>query len=445
MTAATSPFRVCLAVLFSALTALSACQTPELILPGKRESLRAGMGEDPAMTAPIENVSRPISLPASRNNAEWPQSFGTESFRTANAALRIAPQRIWSVRIGEGDGRRVRITADPVVGGGLIYTLDSGARVSGVTPAGQIAWSADLTPPADSEGQATGGGLAYADGTLYVSLGFGRLAALDARSGAVRWIQRLEATGSGQPLVVGGIVYLVAGDDTGWAVNASNGRIEWQFDVAPSITNVLGAPAPVLAGDLVVFAFGGGDLVATFRRGGLRRWSATVSGQRLGLAVSRISDITGAPVVAGNRVYVANFSGRMVALDAGSGERIWTARQGAISPVWPAGGSVFAVTDLNQLARLDAADGSVIWAVDMPKFVKDKPKRRAEVYANYGPILAGGRLVTASSDGYLRFFSPQDGSLVATAEIPGGATTGPVVAGSTLYVVSANGELHAFR
>ena len=64
MTAATSPFRVGLAVLFSALTALSACQTPELILPGKRESLRAGMGEDPAMTAPIENVRRPISLPA---------------------------------------------------------------------------------------------------------------------------------------------------------------------------------------------------------------------------------------------------------------------------------------------------------------------------------------------------------------------------------------------
>ena len=44
---------------------------------------------------------------------------------------------------------------------------------------------------------------------------------------------------------------------------------------------------------------------------GLRRWSATVSGQRLGLAVSRISDITGAPVVAA-RVAGVGAPGRVV-------------------------------------------------------------------------------------------------------------------------------------
>jgi len=148
----------------------------------------------------------------------------------------------------------------------------------------------------------------------------------------------------------------------------------------------------------------------------------------------------------GNTVYVGNHSGRLVAIDAGSGERIWTTRQGALGPVWPVGGSLFAVTDLNQLARINAADGTVIWAVDLPKFLKDKPKKRKQIYVHYGPIMAGGRLVTASDDGYLRFFAPQDGSLIATVDLPGGgATTAPVVAGGTLYVVSRSGELHAFR
>jgi outer membrane protein assembly factor BamB len=51
----------------------------------------------------------------------------------------------------------------------------------------------------------------------------------------------------------------------------------------------------------------------------------------------------------------------------------------------------------------------------------------------------------ASSDGLLRFFSPTDGSLVATAEVPGGAAAQPALAGGVMYVVSANGQLHAFR
>ena len=113
--------------------------------------------------------------------------------------------------------------------------------------------------------------------------------------------------------------------------------------------------------------------------------------------------------------------------------------------VWPAGNSIFLISDRSQLVRLNAADGSVVWAQDLPGFVKDKPGRRGPIYAHYGPILAGGRIVIASNDGYLRFFNPVDGTLVHTVEVPGGATTAPVVAGQTLYVVSTKGDLHAFR
>ena len=445
MTTAISPSRAGLVFLAGVLLVLGGCAEKELILPGEREEIRADFAGEYTSPKARDNISRPIRLPAQQSNAEWAQSPGTEANRVAHPALRATPQRVWSTPIGAGDGRKVRITAAPVVGGGRIYTLDSGARVSGVSPSGALLWSVDLTPPRDNEGEATGGGLAYAGGTLYVSLGFGALVALDAASGAVRWRQDLNSTGSGTPLVRDGLVYVVAGDDTGWAVEADTGRIAWQVQGTPSITNVLGAPAPVLAKGLVVFAFGSGDLVAAFRRGGLRRWDASVAGQRKGRAVANISDITGSPVVVGDRIYVGNFSGRIVALSAQNGERLWTARQGATGPVWPAGGSLFVLTDLNQLARLDARDGSLIWAVDLPGFVKDKPRKRGRVFAHYGPVLAGGRVIVASNDGLIRFFAPEDGRLISTLDVPGGATTSPVVAGGTLYVVGANGELHAFR
>ena len=430
------------------LALLASCAEKEVILPGEREDLRAFVADTPLERAPDEenNTSRAIRLPGQTANATWAQAIGMPANRTAHPALRVAPQLAWSADIGSGDAKRVRITADPVVAGGLIYTLDSGARVSAVTPQGQLAWSVDLIPVTDDEEQATGGGMAYDKGTLYVSSGFGRLTALDATSGAVRWTQRLEATGSGTPLIHDGLVYLVAGDDTGWAVRTDNGRVAWQLDGAPSVANVLGAPAPAIAGEFVVFAFGSGEVVGAFKKGGIRRWSATVAGRHVGSAASRIGDITGSPVLVGSTAYVGNHSGRTAAVDTANGELLWTSRQGALGPIWPAGDSIFAVTDQSQLARIDSRDGSVVWVRDLPGYVKQKPKKRGALYAHYGPVLAGGRIVVASNDGNLRFFAPEDGSLVASVPVPGGgATTAPVVANRTLYVVSANGQLHAFR
>jgi len=155
--------------------------------------------------------------------------------------------------------------------------------------------------------------------------------------------------------------------------------------------------------------------------------------------------VTGAPVIAGNRLYAANNSGRTVAIDLNTGDRLWTAREGASDTAWPAGGSLFQVSDLNQLLRIDAGTGEVIWAVDLPGYLKDKPGKRGRIHVHHGPVLAGGQVVLASSDGLLRFFNPLDGSLSRAVEVPGGATTAPVVADRTLYVVSSKGELLAYR
>ncbi len=440
MTAAISTFRAGPAVMFGALLLLTACAQPELILTGQREAIHPTL-ED----ADFENRSLPIRLAPQSANPDWQQFFGTQTLRNTHPALPTTPTLAWSAEIGAGNSRKQRITAEPVVAGGLVYTLDSSTTVSAVTTGGQPVWSVDAIPPGDTQGEATGGGLAYAKGRLYVSLGFGELVALDAKTGAVIWRQKLGATGSGDPTVVDGLVYLVAGDDTGWAIDAENGRIAWQVVATSSVANILGAPAPAVTGKLAVFAFGSGEIVAAFRRGGLRRWDTSVSGQRPGRAISRISDVTGAPVVVGNRIYVGNHSGRLAAIDAQSGERIWTALQGTEGPVWPAGDSVFAITDKLKLARFNAATGDKVWEVDLPGFVKDKPRRRGAVFAHYGPILAGGQLIVASNDGFLRFFSPEDGSLLYRAEVPGGAASAPVVAGKTLYVLGAKGKLYAFR
>ncbi len=433
----------------AALIALTACdKKDDQILPGVREGIRdvlsGGAALDPAPEIP-EDRSRRLALPAASANANWRQSISSPATRTAHPALSATPQRIWSVAIGAGDGRRNRITADPVVADGRIYTLDAKSRVSAVSTAGKLLWSTDLVPLNDSAVDASGGGLAYGNGRLYVSSGFGLMTALDGASGAVIWQQNLRATGSGSPTVSGDLVYVVAGDETAWALDSKTGRLRWQLAATPDIDNVMGGPAPAVTSKYIVFAFGSGELQGAFRRGGMRLWDAQVAGNRPGYAAARIGDITGDPVVVDDKIFVGSHTGRTVALGLGNGERIWTARDGALNPVWPAGDSIFMVSDRNELLRLDANSGDRVWGVRLPYFTKRKPKRQAAIFAHHGPIIAGGNLIVASNDGTLRLFDPASGALRNELSMPGGATTNPVVAGKTLYIVTTKGQLAAFR
>ncbi|MEM8655482.1 MAG: PQQ-binding-like beta-propeller repeat protein [Pseudomonadota bacterium] len=434
-----------------ALTLLSACSEREVILPGQREPVTAVLSPDTpeadaeADAAAVTEAARDITLPPQEANADAAQGFGTPAFRTDHPQLRQTLAPLWSVGIGEGDSRKHRIVADPVVSGGRVFTLDAETTVTAVSTAGQVLWQRDIRPARADEGDGTGGGLAAEGDVLYVTSGLGTLTALDAASGGTIWTQELEAVGVGRPTVFENLVYVMAGDDTGWAIEKDSGRIAWQITSSETRTNVLGGPAPIVTDGLAVFSFGSGELQAVFRQGGLRRWDASVLGERQGRALSKVDDVTGRPIAKDGVIYAGNQSGRTVAVNAGSGAPIWSAGEGAIDTVLPVGGSVFLISDRNELVRLSAEDGSRIWGTDLPNFVRERPLRQSEVFAHHGPVLAGGRLLVASSDGALRSFDPASGALTGLTEIPSGASTAPVVAGQTLYVVNRKGQLLAYR
>ncbi|MGH1413003.1 MAG: PQQ-binding-like beta-propeller repeat protein [Pelagimonas sp.] len=428
--------------------ALSGCAEREEILAGERlgvrDVLQSQASADETLTV---DGSQPISLSAPVSNASWAQSMVSPHTRVSHPALSKSLSQLWAVDIGTGDTRRQRLNANPVMADGRIFTMDSEHLVRAVSTSGEVLWSHDLTPLRDKNIEAQGGGLAYSDGKIYVASGFGTLSALDPASGKEIWVQRLGGTATGAPTVRGGVVYIVSGDQIAWAIEADSGRIRWQIEGNGDINNVAGSPAPAVSDKHAVFAYGGATVQTTFRQGGLRLWNADILGRRNGVALTMVDDLTGDPVIVGETVYVGNHSGRIVALSLHDGERLWTTRQGALGPVWPAGGSVFFVSDRNKLVRLDAATGEQIWEVELPGWVpRNKPNRKRDrSFANHGPVLAGGRLIVAGSDGQIRSFAPEDGALISSIEIKGGATTRPIVAGNTLYVVSGDGVLHAYR
>jgi len=382
------------------LALLAACGERDEILPGERVDLR----ETPALV----NQSLAVNIPAAQSNADWSHRNGDTDHLISHPAL--------------GGTRRARITAEPVVAGGVVFTLDARATVSATTTSGQRVWSRNLTPSRDRPSDASGGGISVADGQVYVATGFGM----------------------SPPTIVGDLAYVVARNSTALALDTTTGRIQWQVSSNPSTANFSGSAAPAVSDDIAVFPFPSGEVVGTFPQGGLRRWSVAITGDRLGRAAALVTDITSDPVIDGATVYVGNFGGRVVALNANNGDRIWTAAEGAISPVWPVGNALFLINDINQLVRLDAGNGQPVWRIDLPD-TERTGRRRKEVVGHYGPVLAGGRLIVTSSDGFIRQYDPASGNLLGRVAIARGAASAPVIAGQTLYVVSKNGQLHAFR
>lgn len=435
--------RLKMGLVLAATLALAGCER-ETILPGERFSvsdiLDGGTGVDVTSDA-----VRAIALPNPVRLGSWSQRGYNALNRTPHAALGTSLTQVWSAQIGQGNTRRHRITADPVAADGRVFTLDSRAGVVATSlTSGAALWTADLQPGFDRGGNVSGGGLAVSGGRLFVTTGFGELIAVDAASGAIAWRQRLDA-GIGAPTVADGTVYVVSRNNQGWAVDAATGRLEWNVPGTASGALLTGGAAPAITDRLVIMPFGSGEIGGVLRRSSAFLWNTSVAAGRNGVAYANINDVTSDPVVVGNRIYAGNQSGRVVAFDTARGERIWQANEGAYSPVLHTGGDLFFVSDRNELIRLDAGSGARIWGTELPLYTTDRERRRRAVFTHYGPILAGGRLVVASGDGNIRFFSPDSGALVGSVELRQGAAAHPIVVNDMLLIVTEDGRLTAFR
>ena len=433
------------AVLYIGLLGLGVgCSNSDPRLQGERELLDGTVFVETDARFLAEDLPD-LRLPSPQPVPAWTHQGGNAQHIAAHAELPSELTLSWSRRIGVGDGKRHQISAAPVAQGGQVYTLDSQSMVTALDETGTILWQNELGKSSDALKDASGGGLAVGGTQLFVTTGFGTVVALDTASGAELWTQDLASYGGASPTVYDDLLYIAARDGAAWAIDTSNGRIKWQVAGPTVAASHTGGPGPAVSDKYAVFPFGTGDVLASFRKGGLRSWSSGLSGARLGLASTQVRDLTGQPVIEGSSVYLASSAGRMAAVDLNTGLRIWTAKQGSQGHILVAGAAVFAVGDAGNLIRLSKDDGALIWSTPLPKFTKKSVKSRAKIHAHYGPILAGGRLILASSDGLIRQFNPADGTLITTVDLPSGAASAPIVVNGTLYVLSTKGDLLAFR
>jgi len=101
---------------------------------------------------------------------------------------------------------------------------------------------------------------AIAHHTVYVTISQGKVATLDAETGAERWLAELGVIMTTAPTVAGATVLVGAQDGRVFGLNAHTGEVQWVFQTAGKITG-----SPIVAGETMYVVSHDGTLYALTR------------------------------------------------------------------------------------------------------------------------------------------------------------------------------------
>jgi outer membrane protein assembly factor BamB len=381
-----------------------------------------------------------IVVPAPAPIADWPQPGGNADNAPINVMGSTDLNVDWRTDLGAGSNRRVQIAAPPVIADGKLYFLDADHRVHAVDANnGHRLWTHELRPKDSKDHSARGGGVAVADGRVFVTTGFGFAVALDAASGDEIWRAQAGAPFHAAPTAAGGRVLAVTNDSELVSFDAETGAVQWNYQAIAEPARILAASSPAVEGDTVVAPFASGEIIALLAANGRRLWTDSLSRSGRMTSLSAINDIAGRPAIDGNAVFAASHSGVLAAIDYRTGTRIWSRAFASTQTPWIAGDVLYAVSVDAELAAFSRTTGGVYWVRQLRRY-KDEKKNSGRI-AWTGPIMVGGKLILANSLGEVVAVAPETGEVGATRELHAPIFIPPIAANGMIYFVTDEARL----
>ena len=481
MTDPMKPARISLAL--AAALLLSGCSTLSSLNPfgGDGDSV-ADQGDIPednrrisilelSDTLTVAQTAAPgsIVLPPAYVNTDWPQVGGNKANVVQHTGASGPLEPVYWRDVGDGSNRKGFIAAPPVIADGFVYVFDADGVVRAFPDdTYKEAWSVEfekeavgssrtkktplyqrvIDPAGLLEGSArdkdgVGGGIAVDGGVLFATSGLGLVSAMDAKTGAEIWRVPTRTPMHSAPTVSDGRLFAITDDNEIMAFDATTGELLWTYQGIVETARMLSAPVPAVVGDTVIAPFSSGEVVALRAQNGGVLWQDALSSTARLTPLASLNDIAFGPVVADGFVIASAQSGVMTAFDLRTGQRIWSQPAGSLGMPWVAGDTIFTATTDGKVAALSKLDGTVQWIQQLQTF--EKPDKRKDRVVWSGPVLAGERLVVASSNGRLVTIDPYNGSIIREQELIGNVMVPPVIANQTVYLLTDDAQLILLR
>ena len=263
---------------------------------------------------------------------------------------------------------------------------------------------------------------AVANGVVYAGSDDNFVYALDAGTGSMLWSFETGDIIRSTPTLAGGAVYVGSDDNHVYALNSETGAMLWKHDTSKEVQY-----SPVVTGGVVYIGAQGDvdySVHALDAMSGEQVWAA-------GVPYPYGAEF--AVTVANGKLYAPGASGEFYAMDASTGEALWSLDVGMGSESSPTvlDGVVY-LTAVNTAYALNEATGEEIWSYGTEVFpATDHPAVVVDGVYYFAPD--SNLYALDVTTGHMRWYYPADGLI----------TDAPVVAEGMVFVRSESGVFHA--
>ena len=335
---------------------------------------------------------------------------------------------LWSVSVGDGQGDGF-YRLQPAIRGEVIYAASADGEVLAVNRArGKTLWEVDL------EVSLSGGVGVYEDALLLGS-SEGLVMKLDANTGQQIWSTLVTGEILSPPQANGKVVVVQTYNGKLQGLDFATGELLWTYSSNIPVLTVRGTSVPIMNNDRVYAGFANGRVLAFDTQTGSVVWEVRVAIPQGRSEIERIVDVDGTMDFSGDDLYAVSYQGSVVAINVGTGRKIWQQKANSFSGVSVGFGNVYAADEDGTLNAFMRNGEGVRWTQPALGYRQLSRPTPVSSYVAVGDL-----------EGYLHVLSQVDGDLVGRVRVDSdGIRADMLSADGTLYVYGNGGDLVAYE
>ncbi len=314
-----------------------------------------------------------------------------------------------------------------VIDNGVSYSIDAEGKLAAIDlEDGKPMWR-------EKSRNEISAGIGVGPNALYAVDYKARLVAFDRENGEQLWRSEIRNEVLIPPVFAGGNVIVKTLGARLIAFDASTGEQVWTYRHTKPGLSLRGGSTPVVERNFLFTGFEDGRLIAVDAISGNLLWDVPVGKSTGRDEIQRLTDIDARPIIDGNELYVSAFQRRTMALDIGGGSVVWTRPYSSFRDIAIDKQALYMIEANNNIIALNRGSGDIIWAIE----------DLTEI--NFTSIAAvGSKLLLTDDDGLAFIINRSNGEIIGKQKISGGIPLNqPVVIDDIAYVLMANGDLKA--
>lgn len=342
-------------------------------------------------------------------------------------AERVQLTRLWKVSVGAGQAEdHVRLM--PALGEQHVVAASrDGVLLVLARESGKVLWKKKTALPITA-------GPAAAYGLAVVGTAKGDVVAFAEEDGAQKWSASVGAAVMAAPAVSADTVVVLAADGVIHALARDNGASRWTYNTMVPPLSLHANAAPLIAGERVYVATSAGKLLGLDLATGVAGMELRVATNNGRSELERMTDIAANLLLLdGRELYSVGFQSQLTATDVESGRRRWQFDVSSVLDLAEGLGNVYVTDTSANVFALDRASGKVVW------------KQPDYAYRTLtAPTLVGGLVAVGDDDGRVHLLAQSDGQVRGRISA-GSALVSLQGRDDVLYAWSENGVLAAWK